>query len=197
MRICSWYNLENILCAHSSYICRCSGAKEDGLKCISLQLYSAGHKMFQISTNYEYSTFIQSYMATNLALDLIKDIFSWVLHMICRNDISKLKYRKITNMPPHARWQSSLNGEKTVSSGWYFYTVKLNWKVRVINSYLRIWKRKFHIDISLYLKFHLSKLILNRFRPCNINTYSIKHFAIVSIFILLSIMLYKYNMGDH
>ena len=93
--------------------------------------------------------------------------------MICRNDISKLKYRKITNMPPHNRWQSSLNGEKTVSSGWYFHTVNLNWKVRVINSYLRIWKRKFHIDISLYLKFHLSKLILNRFRPCNSNTYSI------------------------
>ena len=93
--------------------------------------------------------------------------------MICRNDKSKLKYRKITNMPPHARWQSSLNGEKTVSSGWYFHTVKLNWKVRVINSYLRIWKRKFHIDISWYLKFHLSKLILNRFRPCNSNTYSI------------------------
>ena len=108
--------------------------------------------------------------------------------MICRNDKSKLKYRKITNMPPHARWQSSLNGEKTVSSGWYFHTVKLNWKVRVINSYLRIWKRKFHIDISLYLKFHLSKLILNRFRPCNSNTYSIhsiKDFIMVTIFILL------------
>ena len=108
--------------------------------------------------------------------------------MICRNDISKLKYRKITNMPPHARWQSSLNGEKTVSSGWYFHTVKLNWKIRVINSYLRIWKRKFHIDISLYLKFHLSKLILNRFRPCNSNTYSIysiEDFIMVTTFILL------------
>ena len=119
--------------------------------------------------------------------------------MICRNDISKLKYRKITNMPPHARWQSSLNGEKTVSSGWYFHTVKLNWKVRVINSYLRIWKRKFHIDISLYLKFHLSKLILNRFRPCNSNTYSIysiEDFIMVTTFILLGIMLYTYNKGD-
>ena len=108
--------------------------------------------------------------------------------MICRNDKSKSKYRKITNMPPHARWQSSLNGEKTVSSGWYFHTVKLNWKVRVINSYLRIWKRKFHIDISLYLKFHLSKLILNRFRPCNSNTYSIysiEDFIMVTTFILL------------
>ena len=119
--------------------------------------------------------------------------------MICRNDKSKLKYRKITNMPPHARWQSSLNGEKTVSSGWYFHTVKLNWKVRVINSYLRIWKRKFHIDISLYLKFHLSKLILNRFRPCNGNTYniySIEDFIMVTTFIFLGIMLYLV-FSDH
>ena len=99
----------------------------------------------------------------------------------------EIKISRITNMPPHARWQSSLNGEKTVSSGWYFHTVKLNWKVRVINSYLRIWKRKFHIDISLYLKFHLSKLILNRFRPCNSNTYSIysiEDFIMVTTFIL-------------
>ena len=80
MRICSWYNLENILCAHSSYICSCSGAKEDGLKCISLQLYSAGHKMFQISTNYEYSTLIHSYMATNY-IHLKRAITKWfILH---------------------------------------------------------------------------------------------------------------------
>ena len=192
MRICSWYNLENILCAHSSYICSCSGAKEDGLKCISLQLYSAGHKMFQISTNYEYSTFIQSYMATNLALDLIKDIFSWVLHMICRNDISKLKYRKITNMPPHARWQSSLNGEKTVSSGWYFHTVKLNWKVRVINSYLRISKGNSTLTY-LCLKFHLSQLILNRFRPCNINTYSIIFYYSVNFYSLKYLVVHIFH----
>ena len=81
-------------------------------------------------------------------------------------------YQKITNIPPHARWQSSLNGEKTVSSGWYFHTVKLNWKVRVINSYLRISKGNSTLTY-LCLKFHLSQLILNRFRPCNINTYSI------------------------